>query len=594
MGKGGCVITTPQPAPATLSPEDLTTTSQTTRRPLRQITPSLLATKTTVDECWIAYEGYVYDVTKWLPKHPGGIRSIMSAAGHDASSVMKSLHTPDTLSKYIRRVRKVGMLVKEPTTTTTSVSSLVSSPPAAASIPSVETEGGDTASLTPTSSSDDFTEEEPSIASSNDDLDTSTTTSTTSTSNSTVVESAASMKRRNAESRNELIHAEFTRLNEKLIQEGWYKSTPLTYWSPLLRILSFLSIGVYLVLDSQSRGNGPLKMCELTLGSLFLGFFFQNTAFMGHDAGHGSVFGNFQIDFWFGLVVGNLLTGIDVGWWKSTHYVHHSATNAVHDDPDIQHMPLLCFDERMADSRWSTYHGRYMPFDDIAAMIIPYQHWYFYPVMAVARVNLYIQSFIHLIKTCPFANFGDAGESVIDERTGEVKEKYAWPKPSNTLWFACVACLGVFWTGMYQLLSRLDMTSTIVCFAVMHFSAGLLHVQILLSHVAMHYCADGSGYVGAISAPNGNDEAGYYEWQALSTMDVDCPTYMDWFHGGLQFQLEHHLFPRVPRWKLRELVPLTDAIFAKYDIPVVRVPFIEANRMILKHMATVGDRKSVV
>lgn len=576
MGKGGCVITAPQPPAATLSPEDLTTTNtQTSRpsRPLRQITPSLLATKTTVNECWIAYEGYVYDVTKWLPKHPGGIRSIMSAAGHDASSVMKSLHTPDTLSKYIRRVRKVGVLVKE---------AEVVSVPVDSAIPSVETGGGETASLTPTSSFDDSdsTDEEPSITS-NNDLD----------NNGESAESTASIKRRNAETRNELIHAEFTRLNEKLIQEGWYKSTPLIYWAPLSRILSFLSIGIYLVLDSQSRsenGWSLLRMGELTVGSVLLGLFFQNTAFMGHDAGHGSVFGNFQVDFWFGLIVGNLLTGIDVGWWKSTHYVHHSATNSVHDDPDIQHMPLLCFEERMADSRWSTYHGHYMPFDDIAAMIIPYQHWYFYPVMAVARVNLYIQSFIHLVKTCPFGTFGDAGESVIDERTGEVKEKYAWPKPSNTLWLACVACLGIFWTGMYQLFSRLDTASAIACFAIMHFSAGLLHVQILLSHVAMHYCADGSGSVGAITAPNGNDEAGYYEWQALSTMDVDCPTYMDWFHGGLQFQLEHHLFPRVPRWKLRELMPLTDAIFAKYDIPVVRVPFIEANRMILKHMADVG------
>ena len=41
--------------------------------------------------------------------------------------------------------------------------------------------------------------------------------------------------------------------------------------------------------------------------------------------------------------------------------------------------------------------------------------------------------------------------------------------------------------------------------------------------------------------------------QLNGTMDIDCPAWMDWFHGGLQFQTEHHLFPRWPRHKLRQL-----------------------------------------
>lgn len=34
-------------------------------------------------------------------------------------------------------------------------------------------------------------------------------------------------------------------------------------------------------------------------------------------------------------------------------------------------------------------------------------------------------------------------------------------------------------------------------------------------------------------------------------MNWSCPEWMDWFHGGLQFQIEHHLFPRMPRHNLR-------------------------------------------
>ncbi len=523
MGKGGCVPTAP-------SAEKKITSTNSKNSGVREITPTFLATKTSVDECWIAYEGGVYDVTHWLAKHPGGIRSIMSAAGSDASSVMKSLHAPSTLATFMKRIRKVGVLVKE-----------------------------DTVTISKDANSE--------------------------------IEKMKKTKQVIARERSEAIHKEFEALSAKLLADGWYEAQPLAYAIPIARVVTFLWIGVKLVCWSDTMDSALSSALPLTIGSIALGMFLQNIAFMGHDAGHGSVTGNFQSDLWFGFFVGNAFAGIDVGWWKSTHYVHHSATNSLHDDPDIQHMPLLCFDERMGESRWSTYHGRYMPLDAIGRALLPYQHWYFYPVMAVARINLYIQSFIYLAQTCPFIGAKGkkkAGESIIDEVTGQVKEKYAWPKPRATVWLASVAGLLFYWTMIYKFLSQVELSTAIACFTICHLTSGLLHVQILLSHVAMHYCADGHGTTEAITAPNGNDAAGYYEWQALSTMDVDCPPWMDWFHGGLQFQLEHHIFPRVPRWHLRKICAMTDEIFAKYDVPVVRIPFIEANKMILRHMATVG------
>ena len=106
MGKGGCLNAQIEATKlAGYSGKDGTS---------NEITPSFLATKNTIDECWIAYEGGIYDVTHWLRKHPGGIRSIMSVAGQDASSVMKSLHAPSTLKTYMKRIRKIGNLIQEP------------------------------------------------------------------------------------------------------------------------------------------------------------------------------------------------------------------------------------------------------------------------------------------------------------------------------------------------------------------------------------------------------------------------------------------------------------------------------------------------
>eukprot|EP01083_Nonionella_stella_P029029 80008_1 len=534
MGKGGCVNTSANAHTSKVHAKTMLTS--------REISMDLLAKKKSIDECWIAYEGGVYDVTHWLSKHPGGVRAIMSAAGSDASSVMKSLHAPQTLENMMTRIRKVGTLVLDH-------------------------------------------ESELSKEACNKRSDHSTSSDAV---------DAKRRKKIDAIRRSQVIHKDFEALGQKLFDFGWYEHKPSDYAMAILRCALFLYVGVNTVLWSQTsslfRDNAFLRYSTLMFGSVSCGIFFQNIAFMGHDAGHASVTGKVQYDNFFGLFVGNAFAGIDVGWWKSSHYVHHSATNSLHDDPDIQHMPLLCLDERMSEGRWSTYHSRYMPFDAIARAVIPYQHWYFYPVLAVARINLYLQSFIYLAKTCPLPGPRKAGEKILDKVTGKIKEKYAWPKPTLMFWTLSVLGLVFFWTMMYSFLSQLELIPGIICFSVMHFTAGILHVQIMVSHLAMHYCADGHGTTDAITAPNGNDEAGYYEWQALSTMDVDCPKWMDWFHGGLQFQLEHHLFPRVPRWRLRELCALTDEIFAKYEIPVLRIPFVESNRMMLNQLADVGAK----
>lgn len=70
-----------------------------------------------------------------------------------------------------------------------------------------------------------------------------------------------------------------------------------------------------------------------------------------------------------------------------------------------------------------------------------------------------------------------------------------------------------------------------------------LHVQITLSHFGM-------------STTDFGPSEPFPVKQLRTTMDVDCPEWIDWFHGGLQYQVVHHLFPRLPRHNLRQCVPL--------------------------------------
>merc|ERR1712146_154973 len=64
---------------------------------------------------------------------------------------------------------------------------------------------------------------------------------------------------------------------------------------------------------------------------------------------------------------------------------------------------------------------------------------------------------------------------------------------------------------------------------------------------------------------------GKVDWvaiQAESTADIICSPYVDWFHGGLQFQITHHLFPRLPSFRLREATPEVYAMLRAHKCPV--------------------------
>ena len=80
------------------------------------------------------------------------------------------------------------------------------------------------------------------------------------------------------------------------------------------------------------------------------------------------------------------------------------------------------------------------------------------------------------------------------------------------------------------------------------------------------------GVQGAFAAASG-DPSAYARTQFETTMNVDCPTWLDWFHGGLQFQIEHHLFPHVPSNQLRLVKPQVEAICREAGLRYHEVSF---------------------
>ncbi|RJE17491.1 Cytochrome b2 [Aspergillus sclerotialis] len=60
------------------------------------------------DSCWVIVHGKAYDVTEFLPEHPGGQKIILKYAGKDATEEFEPIHPPDTLEKYLDKSKHLG------------------------------------------------------------------------------------------------------------------------------------------------------------------------------------------------------------------------------------------------------------------------------------------------------------------------------------------------------------------------------------------------------------------------------------------------------------------------------------------------------
>lgn len=302
---------------------------------------------------------------------------------------------------------------------------------------------------------------------------------------------------------------------------------------------SLFFTSIYLVLFTAGW------LSHLIAGGL-MGFLWIQSGWVGHDSGHYVVMNSKWMNRVAQIVTGNCLTGISIGWWKRNHNAHHIATNSLDFDPDLQHLPMFAVSDKFFASLTSVYYGHKMTFDAVSRFFISIQHWTFYPVMCVARINLFGQSIVLLLSN-----------KAVPDRWQEI------------------AGLIVYWIWYPLLVSCLPTWGERVMFVLSSFTVtALQHVQFTLSHFS------GDVYVGP---PTGND---WFEKQTAGTVDIVCPWWMDWFHGGLQFQVEHHLFPRLPRCHLRRISPIIMAYCKKHNLTYRSAGFLEANRKTLKVLRT--------
>jgi len=267
----------------------------------------------------------------------------------------------------------------------------------------------------------------------------------------------------------------------------------------------------------------------------YLAVVFTQLAFVGHDAGHRQISRSRPANDRVGLLHANLLVGISFGWWVPKHNAHHTNPNHEDLDPDIS-ITALAFTDGQASSR----HG-------LVRLLVRYQAWLFFPLLLLEAAHLHLASAKAVLRGSGRAN---TVEGVL-----------------------LVAHLAGYLTALVLVLSP----AQAVAFVLVH--QGLFGL-----------------YLGCSFAPNHKgmptltdaEELDFLRRQVLTSRNVTGSRPVDLLLGGLNYQIEHHLFPNMPRPNLRHAQPLVRAFCAHHGLPYVEASLFGSYAQAIRHLHTVG------
>jgi fatty acid desaturase len=267
------------------------------------------------------------------------------------------------------------------------------------------------------------------------------------------------------------------------------------------------------------------------------------SAFIGHDACHSQIARNRRVSGLIGLVHGNLLLGMSRQWWNDKHNRHHANPNHLEKDPDVA-ADVLVWTRGQAEGR-----------SGIRRWITRYQAWLFFPLTTLEGFAL---------KAAGFA-------AVLSNPRGDRRSRGARVVEASTLTLHLAAYLTLLLTSMTPLQA--------LAFV-------LIHQMLFGLHLGMAFAPNHKG----MEMPDGTlgREWGHLHRQVLTSRNVKGNLVTDWLLGGLNYQIEHHLFPSMPRPHLKRAQPLVRDYCLRLGVPYTETSAAESYRQALSHMHQVG------
>lgn len=266
-----------------------------------------------------------------------------------------------------------------------------------------------------------------------------------------------------------------------------------------------------------------------------LGLLFAQCAFWAHEAAHNQVFASRRLNAWAGRIVGTALVGMSYAYWLDKHNRHHGKPNTIGKDPDIK-PGVVTFHEEAAAGQ----HG-------LKAAFTRRQGWFLFPLLLFMGLALHFESLKFLTT-----------RAVVKHR----------------------------WVELATLALRFSLYLTAV-FLLLPWGMGLAFIGVQLGVFGF--------YMGASFAPNhkgmpilaSDSTVDFLSRQVLTSRNITGPG-MTTLMGGLNYQIEHHLFPDMPRPNLPHAQQIVKEHCRDLDIAYTETSLVASYAIVVRYLNHVG------
>lgn len=269
---------------------------------------------------------------------------------------------------------------------------------------------------------------------------------------------------------------------------------------------------------------------SLLLWSGILVFFMVQIGGIMHDAGHRAICSSVKMNDFFGHMCAGIL-GMPFGDWKMTHNKHHAHPNQEDEDPDIE-LPFIS----LTKERYNSRRG-------IEKLLRPYQAYLWYP----------IGSFVSFTKRLYGIKYFQGNTSI------------------KTWWHVILYVLGLFvWFALPFVL--FDLQKALIIFWATNLLFGFYLANIFApNHKGMPQLKKGT-------------TLSFLQHQVTTSRNIHGSFLTDILYIGLNYQIEHHLFPHCPRNKLKLLTPYVKNICRKMGLSYTAVGIVGSNKILLSEL----------
>ncbi|GAA1856068.1 acyl-CoA desaturase [Myceligenerans crystallogenes] len=293
-----------------------------------------------------------------------------------------------------------------------------------------------------------------------------------------------------------------------------------------------------------AAGLAVATVLLLTLGqtwwqlavAVLYGVLFTQGAFLAHDAAHLQVFRSGRRNEWFSRIIGNLVTGLSHGWWTRKHNKHHANPNVIGKDGDIDTGTLVFVPGEAA--------GR----TGFMGWVTRRQGWLFFPMITLFGPVLHASAIRSLVTT---------------------------PGVKHRGWEFTL--LGVRLVGF-----------TALVYLVLGPVLGTAFLVVQLMTFGFYMAATfAPNHKGMPLLPKDNS-VDFLRRQVLTSRNIKGGWFTEIAMGGLNYQVEHHVFPRMPSVNLRQARPILREFCAERDIPYTETGLFESYGIIVRYLNRVG------